>query len=285
MGLVFLHAVGLLDELHHIGKGCLETALHGLGQHHGGDAESLGSLTRTSLLRDVAIGHHHQHGLGLALCNQVVEYLGSTSQFAPGILVTTDAMQQIEHRILLAAGLIACRGVNSESAGEPCSRTLVPCLAHGAMGHLVYFIEVGPCITTDEQHTEQVVDVADVVDIQGVNDFHSIDNHVIGIELGLQGGRGEAPHTIAVLHQVGHPRCIVSIALIFHLLSGQEVASNLHLLCLGGNQVEGDAIVGMYIGRSYLGALSPAQVLLSLCRHAREAEGNHHNKFSHCLDF
>ena len=142
MSLVLLHTVGLLNELHHIGEGCLETALHGLGQHHGGDPESLGSLTRTSLLRDVAIGHHHQHGLGLALSNQVVEYLGSTSQFAPGILITTDAMQQIEHRILLAAGLIACRGVDSEPAGKPCCGTLVPNLADSAVSHLVYLIEV-----------------------------------------------------------------------------------------------------------------------------------------------
>ena len=194
-------------------------------------------------------------------------------------------MQQIEHRILLAAGLIACRGVDSEPAGKSCRGTLVPNLADCAVGHLVYLIEVGPCITADEQHTEQVVDVADVIDIQGVNDFHPVYNHVIGIELGFQGGRGEAPHTIAVFHQVGHTRGIVGVALIFHLLGGQEIASNLHFLGLGCNQVEGDTVVGMNIGRSYLGSLSPAQVLLSLCRHAREAEGSHDNQFFHCLDF
>ena len=79
MGFVLFHAIGLLNELHHIGEGSLERALHRLGEHHRGHLEALRGLTRTSLLRDVAVGHHHEHGLSLALGDEVVENLSGTA--------------------------------------------------------------------------------------------------------------------------------------------------------------------------------------------------------------
>ena len=103
-------------------------------------------------MRDIAIGHHHNHGLGLALGDEVVEDLGSTAKLAPRILVATDAMQQVEHGILLAAGLIAGRGVDGDATCQTSRRTLVPDLAHGAVGHLVHLVEVCTGIAADEQH-------------------------------------------------------------------------------------------------------------------------------------
>src|SRR3712207_8247534 len=38
-----------------------EMSVHGLGQGHRGHLEALGGLTGASLLRDVAVGHHHNH--------------------------------------------------------------------------------------------------------------------------------------------------------------------------------------------------------------------------------
>ena len=174
-------------------------------------------------------------------------------------------MQQIEHGVLLAAGLVAGRGVDRHTTGETCRRTLVPHLAHGAVGHLVHLVKVCTGITTNEQHAEQVVDVADVVDVQGIDGLHAVHDHVISIELGLQGLGGEAPHAIVVLHEIHHARSVVGIATELDLLRRKEVTSDLHLLCLRGNDVEGDGIVSIHDGRSHLRALSPAEVLLSLC--------------------
>ena len=117
VSLVLLNTICLLDKLHYIGECCLEATLHGLRKHHGRHLESLAGLAWTSLLRDVAVGHHYQHRLGLTLSNQVVENLGCTTQFTPSVLVATDTVQQVEYRILLAAGLVAGRSVNGEAAG------------------------------------------------------------------------------------------------------------------------------------------------------------------------
>ena len=217
VSLILLHTVGLLNELHDIGEGSLETALHGLRQHHGWHLEALAGLARTSLLRDVTVGHHHQHRLGFALSNQVVENLGCTSQFAPGILVATDTMQQVEYRIRLTAGFVAGRGVNGETTGEAGSRTLVPNLTNGAMSHLVNLIKVGALVATNQQYAEQVVDVADVIHIQRVDNLYTIHNHIIGIKLGLQGVGRETPNTFLVLHQIHHVGSVVGVTAKLYL--------------------------------------------------------------------
>ena len=283
--LVLLHTVGLLDEFHHIGEGGLEGTLHGLRQHHRGHAKTLGGLTRASLLRDVAVGHHQNHRLGLALGDEVVHDLCGTTQLAPCILVATDAVQQIEYGIFLTAGLVACRGVDGQSTGNIGRRTLVPYLCHRTVSHLVHLIQVCAGVTANEQHAEQVVDVADVIDVQRVDNLHAVDNHIIRIEFGLQGFCGETPHTLLVLHEVDNTWGVVGVSHILHLLRGQHVASKLHLLGLGGYQVESHRVVGMNIGGSHLRALSPAQVLLGLCCHTHQAEDSQNHHFLHCYSY
>ena len=73
-----------------------------------------GPLTRSSLTVRITIGHDHDHGLSLTRSNQVVEDLGSTSELAPGVLVATSSVQQIEHRIL-ATLVIAGRGIDGHT--------------------------------------------------------------------------------------------------------------------------------------------------------------------------
>ena len=220
VSLILLYTVGLLYKLYYIGESGLEATLHGLWQHHGRHLEALAGLARTSLLRDVTVGHHHQHRLGLALSNQVVENLGCTSQFAPGILVATDTVQQVEYRILLTAGFVAGRGVNGETTGETGCRTLVPHLTNGAMSHLVNLVQIGTLVATDEQYAEQVVDVADVIHIQRVDNLYTIHNHIIGIKLGLQGFGRETPNTFLVLHQIYHVGSVVGVTAKLYLFRG-----------------------------------------------------------------
>ena len=248
VSLVLLDAVGLLDELNHIGECCLKTSLHGLWQHHGWYLETLAGLTRTSLLRDVAVGHHQNHWLGLTLSNEVVHNLSSTSQLAPGVLVATDTVQQVEHWIILAAGLVAGWCVDSEAACKSSSRTLVPYFAYCAMSHLVNLVQIGTLVATNQQNAEQIVDVADVVNIQWVDNLYTVNNHVVGVEFGLQRFCGIAPHALLVLYQINHSRGVVGVTAELYLLCWQHIAGNLHLFSLGGNQIKCYTVVGMYIG-------------------------------------
>ena len=92
VSLAFLYTIGLLDKLDYVGEGRLERTLHRLRQHHRGHTEALAGLSRTSLLRDVAVGHDQNHRFCLALSNQVIHNLGCTTKLAPRILVTTNTM-------------------------------------------------------------------------------------------------------------------------------------------------------------------------------------------------
>ena len=116
------------------------------------------------------------------------------------------------------------------------------------MSHLVDLIEISTGITTNQQDTEQVVDVADIIDIQRIDDLHTIHNHIIGIELRLQCLRSKAPYALVVLHEISHTRHIVGVTTELDLLRRQEVASDLNLLCLWGYQIESHGVVGMDIG-------------------------------------
>ena len=115
------------------------------------------------------------------------------------------------------------------------------------MSHLVHLIEIGAGITTDQQHAEEVVDVADVIDVQRIDDLHTIHQHIISIEFRFQSLGGEAPYTFLILHEVGHTWHIVGVTAKLHLLRGEEVASDLYFLSLRGNQIESDGVVGMHV--------------------------------------
>ena len=282
MRLVLLDTIVLLDKLDDIRESRLKRALHGLGQSHGRHQETVGRLTGACLLRDVAIGHHQNHRLGLALSDEVVHNLCGTAQLAPRILVATDAVQQVEDGIVLLAGFVARRGIDGQTTRQSGGRALIPHLADGAMRHLVDLIEVCTLVATNEQQAEEVVDVADVVDIQRVNDFDAVDQHVVGVELGLQLVGGKAPHALLVLDEVSDTRCLVGVALIAHRLRRQKVASDLYLLSLGGYQIESYGVVSVNIGRCHLRSLAPVQVLLGLYCRAHQAEDSHHHLFFHC---
>ena len=157
-------------------------------------------------------------------------------------------MQQIEHGIFLATGLIACGGIDGKTASQSGSRTLIPHLAHGAVCHLVDLIEICTGITTYQQHAEQVVDIADIIDVQGIDDLHAVHDHIIGIELGLQCLGCETPHALVVLHEIHRiSRRIESCTVEHHLLRRQEITRDLHLLSLRSDQIESHSVVGMNI--------------------------------------
>ena len=143
------------------------------------------------------------------------------------------------------------------------------------MSHLVNLVQISTLVATDEQYAEQIVDVANVVNVQWVDNLYTVNNHVVGIEFGLKRLCGVAPHALVVLNQIDYSWSVVGVAGELYLLSRQHVAGDLYLLSLGGNQVECHTVVGMYVGRSHLWALSPAQILLSLRCHTHQAEGSH----------
>ena len=82
---------------------------------------ALGSIVFLS----TTIGHHHDHGLGLTIGNQVVKEVINGGKAVPFGLITTDTMQEVEDWVTLV-WIITWRCVNMH----------LPIVAHtfGAVG-------------------------------------------------------------------------------------------------------------------------------------------------------
>ena len=119
-------AIGLVDEFHDLWECGLEAAFHRLWQAHRWHIVARRSLQRSSLHSDVAIGHHHNHRLCLALCNEVVEHLSRAALGDPSLFIATNAMQQIEYRVAFATGLIACWGIDRHTAIDAFIIAVIP---------------------------------------------------------------------------------------------------------------------------------------------------------------
>ena len=123
---VGLDTIVAFYKLDHIRESQLKVTVHSLRKHQCWHGEAIRCLTRRGFLRYVAIGHHHDHWFRLTGGDQIIKDLSRPSQFRPSILITTNAMKQIEHRILFLAGLIAGRRIHREATFQACSRTVVP---------------------------------------------------------------------------------------------------------------------------------------------------------------
>ena len=143
MRLILAHLVMALHIVHHIREALIHRS-HRLGtlvtieRRH---IHTCRPFARSSLTVRVAIGHHHDHRLCLACSYQVVENLGGTSQGSPSILITTCAMKQVEHWVILSL-VVTCWGIDGHTTLHLERRTVIPNLLHIAMRHLIDGVEV-----------------------------------------------------------------------------------------------------------------------------------------------
>ena len=89
--------------------------------------EAVGSLARGGLLRGVAVRHHHDHRLRLALRDEVVKDLGGAAELHPRLLVSAHSVQKVKHRVSdPAAFLIAGRSIDRHPAPHSKRRAVIP---------------------------------------------------------------------------------------------------------------------------------------------------------------
>ena len=133
-------ALHILHDVHealiHRGDGLLVDAAHKRGLVH-----ATRPLAGSSLAVGIAVRHHHNHRLGLARGNQVVQYLCGATQFTPGILVATGTVHQVHHGVVLAL-VVACRGVDGHAALHLQRGAVIPHLGQITMPHFIHAIEV-----------------------------------------------------------------------------------------------------------------------------------------------
>ncbi len=171
-----------------------------------GDTEGAGGR-----LVGIAVGHDHDHRLGKALFDEVVEDLGGAAHGGPGLLVTAGAVQQVQDRILLLGiGLVAVRGIDGQAAVHAQEFAVIPGMTHSAV--LGRFTIVLGTLAGDDEHREVAGAVALDIHVLRVIDSDAVHDEVIGVDFRLGEGNLHFPDIVlAALHVdgaapgVGHP--------------------------------------------------------------------------------
>ena len=238
-------------------------------------------LARCSLAVRIAVGHDNNHRFCLAHGNEVVENLCGATEFAPGILVTACSVQQIQHGVL-AALVIAWRGVDGHAALHLERRAVVPHLGQVAVGHLVHTVQVTlvALLFADDKDVGKRYNIAVHIDVGRVfHPRHAIDVERVTVHLRGQLAGGVSPYAIRPLGQCSHSGGIITAATgNLDCARGQEVTGHLHLDGLGSKQVEGHCAVGVDDGRLNVGTIK--KFLLCRGTHAAHGRKRHHHDYS-----
>ena len=265
-------AIAAVDELHNLRESALKGAFHGLGQAHGRVHITVGILQRSSLAGNVAIGEHHNHGLGLAAGDEVVKDLGGTALGDPGVFVTANTVEHIQHGILGLGGLVTGRSVHGQTTVKTGSLGRIPNLGNGAVRNLVDGVEVAAlALGGNQQHAGEAGHVTVHPHVVRVNLAHAVYTESVVIHVRSHHKRsGILPHAAFPLLEHTHAGSVeghlVAVKLHFPLLGGKEISGHFHLDGLGSQETERDGTVFVNHGR--LHGRASEQGLLGVRRQA-----------------
>ena len=148
------------------------------------------------------MGHHHDHGLGFAIGDEVIQDDVGAAIHHPAGLGFTIAMKQGVDRIFGARLVTTGRRVDPEVTID----------AHGPGGiqdHPNLAVRHGPCVVErctfaghfhKTGHGSGTRGARHEADIGRIRQFHTLDTEVVDPELGRQRTNGEAPDAVVALH-------------------------------------------------------------------------------------
>ncbi len=217
---------------------------HALGQLAGEVGVHPGRLHRgrgRRAVHHVAVRHHDDHLLRLALGDEVVQDDVELAHLEPGLLGVGGAADQIEDRIFLVAFLVSRRGVDHQRAVHADHGGLVVHIHDPAVRDVVERIE--RVLVRHLQQAGLELLVGEDVRVVGILHADAVHHEVVGVNIGLGRLHGGAPHAFGVAHHRDVP-----------LL---ELARQHHLRGPGILVVEGHAAVGVHDVRLQRGIPHP----------------------------
>ena len=145
-------------------------------------------------LRGVAIGHYHNHRLSQTLGNQIVDNLSCTTHTAPSLLVATATMQEVENRIFFLTLVIACGSIHGHTTLSTNGRAVVPHITQITTHRSI--LVVCRIWAIDNKNITIGSTITLHCRVGGVQHRRAINHKVIGVEVGIGGGEGYAPHQV-----------------------------------------------------------------------------------------
>ena len=191
--------------------------------------------------RDVAVGHDDDHRLGFAVGDQIVQDHVGFAGPGPGSFDLTVAMQEVEHGILLRAGLVPRRRVDIEHARRLELLGIVEVHVDSSVADRPLF-KNGLLVSRNDKHAGRAPAAQFQVRIRGVRHAQTaVDGVPVGVETRIQRAYRQAPDTLVVLLEG------------LWLLDGFENARRSHqddFRRFGSVQAESDGTVRMHFRRN-----------------------------------
>ena len=151
-----------------------------------------------------AVGHDHDHGLGLLRGQKIVEDEAGPADRAPARVVVAGAVEQVQDGVLVGTTLVAGRGVEVQPAELAERARLVPGCADLAVGHVFGGLEV----SLVARHEEHAVDAREpLLDhrVLGVDGPDAVHVERVAVKVGRQRSDGDRPDALFVLGELAPP--------------------------------------------------------------------------------
>ena len=197
--------------------------------------------------RLVAEGHDDDRGNGLLVRDEVVHDVVGHAGLRPAALVVVGAMQQVHHRIFLAAGVVVGRRVDDHAAGDLVLLVEVLVLDQVAVWHVAEHHEVR---FLPGQGDDALVDAGRRTNegVLRVGRRQSVHDEPVLVVAGRELRGRERPDAIGVLGHVETGGAVDrGVAKLGH------VGKHAHLLGVGCLQPEGDGVVRIDLGGAGIG--------------------------------
>ena len=156
-------------------------------------------ITRGSISRHIAIGSNYDHLLRHSGRNQIVEDPIGMSLSHPGSFIATHSMEEIEHRITAIRGFVSGRSVDHQTAIRVAKSGMIPHITKRAVRHILGFIKISD-LTGNEADTRHRLHITDGVRIARIEDFDSIYDKLIAINIRRERGNGNVPDALIFIH-------------------------------------------------------------------------------------
>ena len=236
--LVLIYAIVAFDVADHVLERHFEGAVHHSALLRRCLSETLGTFSRSCDFTCIAVGHHDDHRLCLALSYKVVEDLRCASEVHPCLFVAACSMQKIEYRIFLLLVLIVSgRGIDGHPSCQVEGRALVPYLRNRSVRYVVHLVVVSAA-ASDDEYVHRAGNIAVDIYVARIEDLEAIDNERIAVQLRSERLRGVFPDSVLLGHF-----CKCRNFLRINAFCRQEVSSHMHSDSFWSHQPECDAVV------------------------------------------
>ena len=152
----------------------------------------------------IAVGQHHDHLLGLALCEQVVEDIVDAAYLIIHLFGIGSSADAVEHRVFLVRVLIVLRWqIDHGLVGGTKTLGVVVDIVYLSVGHVLDVVCQTAFLGRNLQEAVLEALIGEILRILRIHHAHTVDDEAIGVHVGGSRTEGYRPVSLIItLHRM-----------------------------------------------------------------------------------